>query len=65
MPGHVYNLRTVPVLLQCFRNHISPQCVDSGAGLKQDRSEMCLCLVGCEAAVYAGHRCSKTEYVAL
>lgn len=53
MPGDVYNLRTVPVLLQCLRNHISPQGVDSRAGLKQDRSEMCLCLVGCEVAVCA------------
>lgn len=63
VPGDVYNLGTVPVLLQCLTNHIGPQCVDSGAGLKQDRSEMRL--VGCEAAVCAGHRCSKTEYVAL
>ena len=51
MPGGVYNLKTVPVLLLCLRNHISPQGVDSPAGLKQDGSEMHLCLVGCEVAV--------------
>jgi len=51
VPGDVYSLKTVPVLLQWLRNHAGPQGVGSLAGLKHSRSEVCLCLVGCEVAV--------------
>lgn len=51
VPGDVYNLKTVLVLLRCLRHHISLPAVDSLAGVKQDGSEVHLCLGGCEVAV--------------
>lgn len=35
VPGDVYNSKILQVLLQCLRNHMDSQGVDSLAGLKQ------------------------------